>query len=63
MNIKQDLARKIKDKEHQLSLARKESNALNQGKYRTSSNAKISKVLVKSLCEEIDNLREKFENL
>ena len=50
----------IAKKEAQLSRAERESNAWNSGKYKTSSNAPISKILVNSLRKEIAELYTKL---
>ncbi|MGB4296021.1 MAG: hypothetical protein GYA72_02610 [Deltaproteobacteria bacterium] len=50
----------ITEKEAQLSRAERESNAWNSGKYKTSSNSPISKILVNSLRKEIADLYTKL---
>ncbi|HIJ28648.1 MAG: hypothetical protein HN661_03895 [Gammaproteobacteria bacterium] len=50
----------IEQKETQLYRAEQESDAWNKGKYKTSSNADVSKIYVKSLRNELQELREKL---
>ncbi len=63
MNEKQEIEKKIEDKESQLYRAEKESNAWNRGKYKNSSNAPISKILIASLRKDITELRKQLESL
>ena len=63
MDTRQELIKKIEDKESQLEKAQRESNAWNNGKYNNSSNASMSKVLVESLRKDIQKLREQLESL
>ncbi len=63
MNEKQEIEKKIEDKESQLYRAEKESNAWNRGKYKNFSNAPISKILIASLRKEITELRKQLESL
>jgi hypothetical protein len=51
----------IQKKEIQLQNSQRESAAWNKGKYKTSSNATISKVLVSSLQREITSLYQQLE--
>ena len=51
----------IAKKEAQLVKAERESEAWNAGKYKTSSNAQMSKIMVSSLKKEIANLYIKLE--
>jgi hypothetical protein len=51
----------IQTKEIQLQNAQRESSAWNQGKYKNSSNATISKVFVSSLQREISSLYQQLE--
>ncbi len=57
MGDKQELLKKIAEKESQLIKAERESTAWNRGKYKTSSNANMSKMLVESLRKEIAKLK------
>lgn len=59
---KNELIKKIQEKEKQLSIAVSESDAWNTGKYKTSSNAKISKIFIDSLRKEIKCLHEELSN-
>lgn len=60
---KQELTDKIQEKESQLYRAQRESEAWNKGKYKNSSNAPISKLLVKSLQKELNQLELQLEEL
>lgn len=51
----------LQKKEVQLQNAQRESAAWNKGKYNTSSNATISKVLVRALQREITSLHQQLE--
>jgi hypothetical protein len=51
----------IQKKEIQLKNSQRESAAWNMGKYKTSSNATISRVLVSSLQREITSLYQQLE--
>lgn len=53
----------ITKKEAQLSRAESESNSLNSGKFKTSSNAEISKIYVKSLQKEVNDLYSQLEKI
>lgn len=57
------LEKLIQKKEAALSRAESESQSLNSGKYKTSSNAAMSKVLVNSLRKEIDELYAKLQEI
>lgn len=63
MNSKKDLEKKIESKMSQLSRAEQESDAWNNGKYKNSGNASMSKRLVVSLQKEISELRAKLESV
>lgn len=63
MNQKEELERKIKQREDQLYLAELESSAWNKGKYKNHGNAQMSKRLVESLREEIKQLREQVKDI
>lgn len=63
MSERQDLEKKIEEKEAQLSRAQQESDAWNKGQYKRSSNAQISKILVEKLRNELDELRSELESL
>ena len=54
---KDELLNKILDKEKQLDRAQSESDCWNNGKYKRSSNAPISKIFVSSIESEIASLR------
>lgn len=60
MDNKKELVAKIEEKEAQLQRAVQESNAWNKGKYKTSSNAEVSKIYVDTLRKEISGLREQL---
>lgn len=51
----------IVKKEAQLALAESECNTWNNGKYKSSSNAQMSKIFVNSLKKEITDLYKKLE--
>ncbi|WP_157826476.1 MULTISPECIES: hypothetical protein [Halomonadaceae] len=53
----------IKKKEADLSRAEGESQSLSFGKYKSSSNSAISKILVNSLRREINDLYKQLEEL
>ncbi len=61
MTTKKELQKKKEEKEAMLIRAERESNALNTSKYKSSSNAKISKTLVHSLRDEIIKLNEQLD--
>lgn len=63
MSEKQNLEKKIEEKEAQLSRAEQESAAWNKGKYKNSSNAPISKIYVESIRKELNELRTQLESL
>jgi hypothetical protein len=63
MNDKQELIKTIEEKESQLHKAELESSAWNNGKYKNSSNASVSKIFVESLRKEISRLREQLDNV
>ena len=63
MTEKQAIEKIIEERESQLYRAEKESNSWNRGKYKNSSNAPISKILVASLRKEITELRKQLESL
>ncbi len=63
MNRKHELEMKIKEKELQLFRAERESGAWNKDKHKNTSNAKISKIYVDSLREEINSLMAQLENM
>ncbi|EGR1425927.1 TPA: hypothetical protein ACGUPG_004371 [Vibrio vulnificus] len=60
---REELLEKIERKEAQLLKAQSESNAWNRGKYNKSSNAKVSKIFVKSLESEISDLENQLSKL
>lgn len=63
MYKKEELENLIKGKEEQLYKAELESNAWNRGKYKNSTNAVHSKVLVESYRKEIAKLRSVLDGL
>ncbi|MCL1140265.1 hypothetical protein [Shewanella pneumatophori] len=63
MKNKIQLQETITNKEAQLSRARRESNTWSSGKYKTSSNAQVSKIFVQSLENEIDGLYKELSEL
>ena len=63
MNQKEKLLHEIEQNEQKLGLAEQESSVWNRGRYKTSSNAKISKIFVNSLHEEIKNLKKQLSDL
>lgn len=58
-----DLKDLIVKKEAQLALAESECNAWNNSKYKSSSNAQMSKIFVNSLKKEITDLYKKLEQI
>ena len=62
LDTKQDLINKLEEKEAQLFRAQRESDSLNKGKYKKSSNAQVSKIYVDSLQKEVDKLRQEIES-
>ncbi|WP_305403787.1 hypothetical protein [Photobacterium leiognathi] len=60
---KQELENDLLRKESQLFKAESESDTWNQGKYKNSSNAQISKIFVRSLQSEISELRQKIAEM
>jgi hypothetical protein len=64
VDIKQELIKKIEDKEIQLQKAERESDVWNnKSKLKNSSNAKMSKIYVESLIKEIRKLREQLDTM
>ncbi|BDA61036.1 hypothetical protein [Shewanella xiamenensis] len=63
MESKAQIKEIISKKEAQLSDARRESNALNTGKYKSSGNAQISKIFVQSLEKEIKDLYKELSEI
>jgi len=63
MSEKQDIERKVEEKEIQLFQAEQESAAWNKGKYKENSNAPMSKIYVESIREELNELRSRLEKL
>lgn len=63
MENKIQLQETIAKKQAQLSDARRESNTWNSGKYKTSSNAQVSKIFVQSLEKEIQDLNKELSAL
>ena len=63
MGDKKRLRQKIEEKEDQLARAERESAAWNRGKYKNTSNASMSKILVESLRNEIRDLKSKLESM
>ncbi|RXF00412.1 hypothetical protein [Pseudoalteromonas sp. PS5] len=58
-----ELEMKLEQKEAQLERAIAESESWNRGKYKTSSNAEISKIYVKSLRKEVNELSEMLSKM
>lgn len=58
-----DLENLILKKEEDLNRAEDESQSLNSGKYNSSSNAVMSKILVDSLRREINDLYKQLEGM
>ena len=63
MDRKKALLAKIEEKEAQLQMSDQECRAWNNGKYKHSSNAETSKILVTSLRNEIANLRKELASI
>ena len=63
MNKKQELKKKLEEREAQLHKAELESDGWNKGKYKGSSNASVSKTLVDSLRRDIAKLRDELKEL
>ena len=63
MDKRAELLAIIDQKENQLHMAENESKAWNKGKNKNSSNAQVSKIYVESLCNEIVQLKTKYETL
>lgn len=63
MNKKQELKKKLEEREVQLHKAELESDGWNKGKYKGFSNASVSKILVNSLREDIVKLRYELKEL
>ena len=63
MKNRNDILKKIKQKEMQELKAERESESWNTGKYKDSSNAKISKIYLKSLRKEIASLYKELEEI
>ncbi len=63
MNTKEELINKIQEKKDQLYRAQRECEAWNKGKYKNSSNAPVSRMLVNSIEKEIKELQNKLDSL
>ena len=63
MKTKQVIEDELQKKEDQLYKAQRESEAWSKGKYKNSSNAINSKLLVESLQKEVNELRHRLETL
>jgi len=63
MKDRNAILEKISQKEVQEAKAERESESWNTGKYKDSSNAEISKLLLKSLRKDIDNLYKELEKI
>jgi len=63
MSEKEEILSKIEMKEKQEYMASGEAEAWNKGKYKNSSNAQLSKLLLKSLQQEIALLYEELNKL
>jgi hypothetical protein len=58
-----ELKVKIDEKEIQLNSAERESNVWNSGRFKSSSNVKVSKIFVDSLRKEIKEFHEQLYTL
>jgi len=63
MSKKQEIINEIEKKEQILHKAELESNAWNSGKYKNSSNAKVTTVFVESLKKDIERLNTELSAL
>ncbi len=63
MNEREEIEMQILEKEDMLMKAKKESTSWNGGKYKKSSNASTSIIYIKSLENEISNLKDKLNHL
>ncbi len=59
----EELKQYIEMKKSQLESAEREAHAWNAGKYKTSSNAKHSMILTKSIREELSELYSKLKQI
>ena len=57
-----EILKEIEKKQSQKAIAERESQAWNNGKYKGSSNAHMSKTLVASFDKELQNLYQELEN-
>ena len=57
-----EILKEIEKKQSQKAIAESESQAWNNGKYKDSSNAQLSKTLVASFDNELQNLHQELEN-
>ncbi len=62
MRKRNEILKEIEKKQSQKSNAERESEAWNNGKYKGSSNAQMSKILVASFDKELQNLYQELEN-
>ena len=62
MRSRNDILKEIETKQNQMSSAERESRVWNNGKYKNSSNAPISKILVASFEKELQKLYQELEN-
>ncbi len=62
MRNRDEILKEIESKESQKNNAARESEAWNNGKYKGSSNAKLSKILVASIHNELQDLYQELEN-
>ena len=63
MGKKKDLEKQIENKMMQLLKAERNSNVLNAGRTKSSSQAVASRILVDSLHRELRKLQDKLESL
>ena len=62
MRKRNEILKEIEKNQSQKANAERESEAWNSGKYKGSSNAKMSKILVASFDKELQNLYQELEN-
>lgn len=62
MRKRNEILKEIETKQSQRTNAERESEAWKNGKYKNSSNAQMSKILVASFDKELQKLHQELEN-
>ncbi len=62
MRKRNEILKEIEKKQSQRTNAERESETWNNGKYKNSSNAQMSKILLASFDKELQKLHQELEN-